>query len=251
MQFLLLPFLLCIVSLGAFGQGLILDGLETEFTFQPEYNRSVGFCYEFTAAGELVIAESYTAQAGIALGQTGKEFDLDIMLGAAYRLPLPIDLKVRTMYLYSTIPEYRYQANSLLPYLSYRGKWVGADLGVTLRFTAFNEEPAIFEPVFSARIFANILNTDKVKLMAGIGNFSSFRIGNLGDYYLFLGNRIAVNRKQEGGSDQQQGKRSGLRGIARPLIFLINDFNLYQTGSSGLASTLQGVAWRGGVGLSW
>jgi hypothetical protein len=240
MRFLVFPLLFCSVCLGA----LEFNEIHTDLTIKPEFHRSFGFCQEFAAEGELVIQNSYGVQGGIALGQTGKEFDLDMFMGSSYLLPLPVSLKIRLLYIYNTIPAYTYRTRTLFPLLSFQGKWGGADLGTILRFTAFDSDPAIFEPILGARVFFNFPAMGLLKLTVGLGNFSVFNAGNLGAYYLSLESKIDIN-----GSRLIKGLRE--RWDRAPLVSLINNLELYQTGSIGLASAFQGFAWRGGFRLSW
>jgi hypothetical protein len=238
-KLLALPLLLCSVCLGALDFGEI----HADLTYKPEYHRSFGFCQEFAAAGELLIRNSYGFQGGIALGKTGREFDLDIFLGGSYRLPLPVKLQIRFLYIYNSIPAYTYKANTLFPFLSYRGKWGGADLGSAFRFTIFDSEyPAIVEPVLGARIFLSFPFLKRLDLAVGLGNFSVFNTGNLGAYFLFLESRVDLSGL---GPFKRLGEWGG------PLVSLINNLEFYQTGSIGLTAAFQGLAWQTGFRLSW
>jgi hypothetical protein len=239
MRFVILPLLCGSVCLGALEFGEI----HADFTFKPELHRSFGFCQEFAAAGESLIRDSYGFQGGIALGKTGGEFDLDLFLGGSYRLPLPVKLQIRFLYIYNAIPAYIFKSNTLFPFLSFQGKWGGLDLGAACRFTIFDSDfPAIFEPVLGARIFLTFPFWERVKLAVGLSNFSLFNTGNLGAYFLFLENRVDI---------------SGLRPFSRlkerggPLVSLINNLEFYQTGSIGLTAAFQGFAWQTGFRFSW
>jgi hypothetical protein len=244
MRFLVFLLLFCSACLGALEFNAI-DEIHADFTIKPEYHRSFGFCQEFAGAGELVIRNSYALQGGIALGQTGREFDFDMFLGGSYLLPLPVSLRIRLLYIYNTIPAYTYRTNTLLPFLSFQGKWGGADLGTILRFTVFDSDfPAIFEPILGARFFFIFPAMGRLKLTVGLGNFSVFNAGNLGAYYLFLESGIDVN-----GLRLIKGLKEKLD--KAPLVSLINNLEFYQTGSIALASAFQGFAWRGGFRLSW
>jgi hypothetical protein len=236
MRFLVLPFLFFSVYVGA----LDFREIHAGFTIKPEYHRSFGFCQEFAAAGESLIGDSCGVQGGIALGKTGKEFDIDLFFGGSYLLPLPFTLKARFLYIYNTIPAYTYQTNTLFPSLSYRGKWGGAELGAAFRFIVFASEfPTIFEPVLGGRFFLNFPFFKKVKLAAGFGNLSAFNVGNLGAYFLFVESRININEVRP---------RENLR---VPLVSLISNLEIYQTGSTALAAVFQGIAWQGGLRFSW
>jgi hypothetical protein len=220
--------------------------IHAELSFTPEYHRSFGYCQQFAAAGEVLFRDCYTVQGGLALGQAGAEFDIGLFLAAAYRFPLPVDLRFRLSYLYNAVPGYRYSANTLFPSLSYLGKWWGLDLGSSLRFTAFGADPSIFEPFFNFKVFGHILNRNTVRLVAGISNFSAFKTGNLGAYYLFLENRIDIK-------EELLSRHVSVPAPGRPLprVSLINRLDFYQTGANGFASAFQGFAWQGGVRFSW
>jgi hypothetical protein len=223
---------------------LEFGGTRLDLTIKPEYHRSLGFCREFAAAGEQVIGNSCTVRGGIALGRTGREFDFDTFLGSSYLLPLPVELSVHLLYIYNTIPAYTYQTNTLFPFLSFRRNWGGLDLGAAFRFTIFDSSSSIFEPVWGARIFFTVPALDKIKLTVGIGNFSFFNVGNLGAYYFYVKSRIDL-------CEFQPVKKLRERWGRIPRIYLINNLELYQTGSIALTSTFQGFAWQGGIGLLW
>jgi hypothetical protein len=245
----LFPALFCCVllesvPLGAFDSGI--QEIGAELSFKPEYHRSFGYCQQFAATGEALLQDSYSVHGGLALGQTGDKFDLGIFLAAGYRFPIPLDLKIRLAYLYNVIPGYRHQTNTLFPSLSYLGRWGGFDLGPSLRFTEFNQEFPILEPILSFRAFVRLLRRERIGLLAGIGNFSAFTMGNLGAYYLFLENQITL----------KEGSPSGFFSMPHfkgrpPRVSFINRLDLCQTGSIGLTSTFQGFAWQGGLRLSW
>jgi hypothetical protein len=223
---------------------LEFGGTRLDLTIKPEYHRSLGFCQEFAAAGEQLIGASCAVRGGIALGQTGREFDFDMFLGGSYLLPLPVELSAHVLYIYNTIPAYTYQTNTLVPFLSFRRNWGGVDLGAAFRFTLFDSASSIFEPVWAARLFFAVPALDKIKLTVGIGNFSVFNAGNLGAYYFYVKSRIDL---REFRPVKELRERWGIR----PRIYLINNLELYQTGSIALTSTFQGFAWQGGIGLAW
>jgi hypothetical protein len=223
---------------------LELGGTRLDLTIKPEYHRSLGFCQEFAAAGEQFIGNSCAVRGGIALGLTGREFDLDMFLGGSYRLPLPVELSVQLLYIYNTIPAYTYQTNTLFPFLSLRRNWGGLDLGAAFRFTIFDSASPIFEPVWAARLFFAVPALDKIKLTVGIGSFSNFNVGNLGAYYFYVKSRIDLREFRPVKKLKERWRKS-------PRIYLINNLELYQTGSIALSSTFQGFALQGGIGLVW
>jgi hypothetical protein len=237
MRFAALPLLFCSVCLGA----LDVQEIHAGFTLKPEFHRSLGFCQEFALTGEFLIGDSYGVRGGLALGNTGEKFDVDMFLGASYLLPLPVKLWVRFLYMFNTIPAYTYSVNTLFPSLSFQGKWGGAELGFAFHFTIFDGD-AIYEPVLGGRFFLNFPFIKKVKLAAGLGNFSAFNLGSLGAYFLFLESRICLNDPRSPGNPEKRWV---------PLVSLINNLEFYQTGSIGLTAAFQGFAWQGGVRLSW
>jgi hypothetical protein len=212
--------------------GLELTVSDRSLDLKPrlEYNRSFLFCYGFQAEGSLELNGRYTIQGGLSSGLLDDRQETNVFAGQKYLLPISwVSLGINFRYIYNGIPGYGYTSHSLVPFGSVEGKYGGLLLGGTLRYTVYRNSPAIFEPVLAYYFYINIINSEKTRLRAGLANFSPFMAGNLGSYYFTLESLIRL-----GGQ-----------------VALVNEFDAYQTGSIALSSVLYGVAWRGGVRLTW
>jgi hypothetical protein len=208
----------------------IFTGGSLDLKTKVEYNRAFQYCYGGQAEGGLEFNKRYAVLGGLYSGRLGGDPEISAFVGHRYLLPVPgVFLRINLTYLYNGIPGYSYESHSLIPFASVEGKYGGFFLGNTLRFTVFSGSPAVFEPVLAYYGFINIINNRKGKLSIGMANFSPFAAGNFGSYYFTLGSLIRL-------SD----------GVA-----LVNEFDSYQTGSVGLTAVLYGIAWRGGVRLTW
>jgi hypothetical protein len=195
-----------------------------------EYNRSFRFCYGFQAEGSLEFNDCYTILAGLSSGWLDDEPETNAFVSQKYLLPVSrVSLGINFRYIYNGILGYGYNSHSLLPFGSVEGRYGGLLLGNILRYTVYRDSPAIFEPVLAYYVYINIINTEKLRLSIGMANFSPFMAGNLGSYYFTLESLVRLTRQ----------------------VALVNEFDSYQTGSIGLSSVLYGVAWRGGVRLTW
>jgi hypothetical protein len=117
----------------------------------------------------------------------------------------------------------------MLPLLSSRWKWAGFSLGTALRFTVYAEEEPIFEPILAFLFFVNFISTENIRAGLKTANFNDFLARNTGAYFLNLNISVRL------------GKR----------VYLINEIELYQTGSAGLSSAFYGAAYRGGIKYQW
>jgi hypothetical protein len=209
----------------------VFTGGSLDLKSRVEYNRSFLFCYGGQAEGSLEFNNRYAILGGLSSGRLGgEEPEINAFVGHRYLLPVPgVLLRVNLTYLYNGIPGYSYESHSLIPFASIEGKYGGFSLGNTLRFTVFSGSPSVFEPVLAYHGFINIINNRKLRLSIGMANFSPFAAGNFGSYYFTLESLIRLS----GG------------------VALVNEFDSYQTGSVGLTAVLYGVAWRGGVRLTW
>jgi hypothetical protein len=195
-----------------------------------EYNRSFRFCYGFQAEGSLEFNNRYTIQGGLSSGRLDDEMEINAFVGQKYLLPISwVSLGINFRYIYNGIPGYDYNSHSLIPFGSVERKDGGLLLGRALRYTVYGDSPAIFEPVLAYYVYINIINGKRIRLSIGVANFSPFMAGNFGNYYFTLESLIRLTGR----------------------IALVNEFDSYQTGSVGLSSVLYGVAWRGGVRLTW
>jgi hypothetical protein len=213
-----------------YGFELTISGGSLDLKPRVEYNRSFLFCYGFQAEGGLELNGRYTIQYGMSSGLLDREVETNAFMGQKYLLPFSrVSLGINFRYIHNGIPGYGYNSHSLLPFGSIEGKYGGLSLGNILRYTVYRNSPAIFEPVFAYYAYINIINFKRIRLRIGIANFSPFMAGNLGSYYFTLENLVRLTGQ----------------------VALVNEFDAYQTGGIGLSSVLYGVAWRGGVRLTW
>jgi hypothetical protein len=201
--------------------------MELGAEFQPEYNRSLGFCWDISAFGSLKVNDLVTVKGGLALGTTGPVFDIDTFISGTVDMPFWTPLSFGLAYIYNGLPGYETNMHTLLPTVSVKGKWAGITLGFTLRFTGF-DSVVIFEPMQAISAFANFYNTEKLRIGIRIANFNDFSAGNFGSYSLNLNSLVRFEQ-----------------------ISLINEIELYQSGSSGLTANFYGIAYKGGVLFAW
>jgi hypothetical protein len=208
-----------------------ITGKELGFHIKPEFNRVFYFCSDTSFFGSLEFDKKLNLGGGIALGQTGEAFDIDLSGRGEYKLPLPIPLplSVNILGTYNGIPDYLLHVHTALPFLALKGKWAGLSAGITLRSTLFNREAVIFETALAFSGYVNFLRTDRIKIGLECANFDNFLIGNMGSYFLNLNSSIYL-----------------AKGVS-----LISEIRIEQTGSVGLDSNLYGIAYRGGLVCRW
>jgi hypothetical protein len=195
-----------------------------------EYNRSFRFIHGFQVEGSLEFKGSYTVSGGLSSVWFDEGSGINAFAGQRYILPFSrVSLGINFRYIYNGIPAYSYDSHSLVPFGSIDGKYGGLFLGSILRYTVYGGSPAIFEPVLAYCVYINIINAGKIRLTIGAANFSPFMAGNLGSYYFTLESLVRLSRA----------------------VAVVNEFDFCQTGSIGLSSVLYGMAWRGGVRLTW
>jgi hypothetical protein len=213
-----------------YGFDLTVSRGSLDLKLRGEYNRSFRFCYGFQAEGGLELNGRYTIQGGLSSGNLDDEIETSAFMGQKYLLPFSwVSLGINFRYIYNGIPGYGYDSHSFLPFWSVEGKYGGLFLGNILRYTVYRNSPAVIEPVLAYYAYINIINAEKIRLRMGMANFSPFMVGNLGSYYFTLENLVRLTGQ----------------------VSLVNEFNVYQTGSIGLSSVLYGVTLRGGVRLRW
>ncbi|MDR3343730.1 MAG: hypothetical protein LBT14_13325 [Treponema sp.] len=226
-RYAVILFLLLIQSL--YGFDIKITGAELGLNYIPEYNRVFHYCWDIASFGSLELNNMLTFKGGIALGQTGRVFDIHAFGSSEAALPLPVHLYVKVAYIYNGIPDYNTGIHSLLPTLSLRGKWAGISVGPALRFTTFGDEPAVFEPIIAFSGFVNLIYTDPLRIGIGIANYSDFVSGNMGSYSINLNSLARLTKK----------------------ISLVNELEVLQNGSVGLVSNFYGIVYKGGLLLQW
>ncbi|MDR0586242.1 MAG: hypothetical protein LBG26_03285 [Treponema sp.] len=226
-------FLITAVS-GVDALDVYLTGIEAEFDIKPEFNRAFYYCIDTSLTGALELNNYLTLGGGFSLGGLGFVTGNGVLAynafgRAGFRFPMRFPLELGLSYIYNGIPDYKTGMHTMLPLLSSRWKWVGFSLGTTLRYTVYDQEAPLFEPILAFLVFANFIDTQDLRAGLRIANFSDFLAGNMGAYFLNLNVSIGL------------GKR----------LYLINEIELYQTGSVGLTSAFYGIAYRGGVKYQW
>jgi hypothetical protein len=206
-----------------------ITGKELGFAVQPEFNRTFYFCYDTSLFGSLELNKKMKAEGGAALGNTGRAFDISLFGRGEFRLPIPAPLSFNLLGIYNATPDYLSHVHTLLPFLSFKGKWAGISAGTTLRFTFFDRESAISESILALSAYVNFCQTEKLKMGLEAANFDNFRAGNMGSYFLKLYSRVRLTKN----------------------LTLLNDIKIEQTGSIGLDANFYGIAYRGGLVWKW
>jgi len=199
--------------------------------FRAEYNQALIFCGDFLAFGGIELNKRYAVNGGLALGWLADDFEMTLFSSARVRPLINIPLDIKLAYNYNGLPgrAYDIHTHSLLPYVSYSGRWGGAAVGVNLRFTSFFGEKALFESMLSFSAYVNVINNEKLRIGIRCSNFDDFYIKNMGAYSLSLCSVIRI---------------TGQWSIA-------NDLEFMQTGGTGLSTVFYGIAYRGGVRYTW
>jgi hypothetical protein len=211
-----------------------LTGIEAEFNIKPEFNRVFYYCIDTSLTGALKLNKYLTLGGGFSLGGLGFATGNSVLtyntLGkAGFRFPMRFPLELGFSYIYNGMPDYKTSIHTMLPLLSIPWKWAGFSLGTALRYTVYDQETPVFEPILAFRFFANFVSTENIRAGLRIANFSDFLVGNMGAYFLNLNVSIGL------------GKR----------LYFISEIELYQTGSVGLTSAFYGAAYRGGIKYQW
>jgi hypothetical protein len=210
-----------------------LYGHEIGVAFKPEFNRTFYYCHDFEVLGTLQFGNA-SLKSGVALGMLGggqREMvsEIKMFLAGGYTLPIFQPLHFGLTYIYDGLPDYEAHSHSLLPFIGLNWKRAGFTVGFTNRWTSFFNEPAIYESINSLSGYVNFYTTEKFRIGLRLANFSDFAAANMGAYSLNLN------------SDLQISKR----------FLLINELELYQSGSIGLTATFYGIAYKGGIVYKW
>lgn len=224
-------FLLSFISLpNLYGFDLRITEAELGFAYRPEYTRVFTYSWDISCFGSLEFNERLTVKSGLALGQVGSVFTIHTFAGSAFALPVPVvPLYVKAAYIYNSIPDYTTGIHSLLPAIELKGKWAGIAVGPSLRFTVFNQDHPVFEPIIALSGFVHVFYTEQLRIGIISGNYTDFVSGNMGSYSIGLTSHGNITKG----------------------ISLINELVILQTGSVGLVSNIYGVVYRGGVLLHW
>jgi hypothetical protein len=211
-----------------FSIDLQIAGKELELFFSPEYNRAFNFCWNLSSAGTVKLNDRYSVNAGLAFGSAENVFEIKGFVGGEAALFVNVPLYISLAYNYNGLFKYESHTHSMPLSFSYKGKRVGAGMGINSRFSFFGGSP-VFEPMLIASLYVIFIKNDILQIKMEAANFNDFTYGNLGAYFLKLNNIINLSKK----------------------FSLINEIELHQSGSIALTSNFYGVAYRGGVRLLW
>ena len=213
-----------------------LSGLEVQITakdlgfyFTPEYSRSLDFCWDISAIGSLELNNRHVIKSGLAMGTTGRVFDIDFFASGETFFNIGIPIYVSLAYKYNGIPGYGNHAHSIPLLISLKWQRAGFSVGPTFRLTSFFGEPVIFESVISISVYVIFIDNDFMRLGLKVANFNDFTNGNFSALFLNLNSVMRL------------GKR----------LSLVNEIEIRQSGLDGLTSSFYGFVYRGGVGFSW
>ena len=213
---------------GLFGADIQLTEKEAGLYLTPEFNRTFYSCWNFSAEGGVKINDRYGVMGGLAMGTAGTIFEIKAFAGGEAAFPLKIPLVAGLLYNYNGLPDYENHIHSILPLVSLKWRLAGVSAGVGFRFNSFFGE-TLFEPVISASVYVNFVNNDNLRLGIRIATFDNYTVYNFGGYFLNFNSKIRLGK----------------------LVFLVNDIELHQSGSVGLASNFYRFVYRGGATLSW
>jgi hypothetical protein len=219
--------LLLLLLSNVYGVDFAISGAELKLDIKAEYNRSFYFCWDIAAVGSVEINDWAAISGGLALGMTGVIFDIDTFVSGEFDMPFWEPLFLGIAYSYNGLPEYETHIHTLRPTVSVKGKWAGITVGPALRFTGV-DSAVIFEPILAFSGFVNFYNTEKFRIGMRVANFTDYMPGNFGSYSLNLNSVVRFEK-----------------------FSLINELELSQSGSSVLAATFYGIAYKGGVLFRW
>ena len=225
---IIIPIIFALTMQNLFGADIQFTEKEAGVYITPEINRTFYSCWNFSADGGVKINERYGVKGGLAMGTAGTTFEIKAFAGGEAAIPVKVPLFVSLAYNYNGLPDYESHTHSILPSVSLNWPLAGISAGPGFRFTSFFSE-VLFEPVISASLYVNFINTDNLRLGFRIATFDNFTMYNFGGYFLNLNSKIRLSK----------------------LVFLINEIELHQSGSVGLVSNFYRCVYRGGVTLSW
>ena len=208
---------------------LQITGKEVGFDMRIEYNRALGFFEDFSALGSLELNDRYTVRSGLSLGKIEDGIDIKaFMLGRMFPRVGKI-LHLDLAYIYNGLPAYKTHVHTILPLVSFSGRWVGISFGTGFRFTSFFGESALFESMLSISAYVNFINMEELRMGMKLANFRDFYVGNMDSFSPGLYCLIRINEKWS----------------------FINDIELLQSGSLALTANFYGIAYRGGIRYTW
>jgi hypothetical protein len=209
---------------------LHITKIELGLDIRGEYNRTFYYGGDIALTGAIELNDFFCAKIGLSLGGFLEEA-LDIKsFGSFHITPLAgYGLEISLAYIYNGLPKYETHSSSILPYISYNGRWAGISLGVNFRFTSFFGEPPLYESMLSFSGYINFVNVEMLVIGIKCANFYDFYAGNMGSYSFAIYSRVNFNKNWS----------------------VISDLELLQSGSVGLSATFYGIAVRMGIRYLW
>jgi len=222
-------FIFLVCSLNVYSLDINITEKEVETYLGVGYSRGFYQYGEVSAIGAVELYDRYKLRGGILFEKTSVNYDINTFINAGCSPFLKLPLSFSLAYIYNGLPEYEAHTHSIMPIVSFNAKRAGISLAANFRLSSFFGEPAIFESILSLYAYFNFINTDKLNIGVGGGNFSDFSARNIGAYSLNLYAAIHID-----------GKWS-----------IINKIELMQSGGDGLTTTFYKLAYRAGVKFLW
>ena len=203
---------------------------EVEAYIHTEYNRGFGWCGDLSVVGNIKPRDLFTVRGGLSVGNLSTGID-DIKAFSSVRVDpfSSVPLRFSLLYIYDDLLHYNVHTHSILPVVSYGIARAGVSYGPNFRFTSFFGEPAQYELINSFSVYVNIINNEKRRMEAAVGNFCDFYAKNMGAYSLKVNYAVLITDNWTA----------------------VNEVELLQSGSDALTANFYGLAWRGGAKYSW
>ena len=212
-----------------FALDLSFTGKELDLGLKGEYNRTFLFSGDISLKSALELNHRYTFKAGIAYGILDDNPEIKAFAGTHFSPLIDKPFNLCLTYIYNDLSEYDVNSHTVLPFVSYYGRWAGIAFGVSFHFTSFFAESMVYEPLFSYSAYVNFINNKLLRIGIGCSNFGDFYVRNTGSYSLNVNSVIHISE----------------------LLSLSNEIELIQSGSVALTGSFYGIAFRGGVQLRW
>ena len=195
--------------------------------FNPEFNRAFNYCWNFDCYGGIEFNRKLAFDSGFSIGKVGDEYAFNAFADGGWSLNFgrPVSFRANTAYLYNTIPEYKTDIHSIVPYSSLAWRRLDVSMGADLRFTLYDGTYIIFEPIFVFSLRYTIIDTKRLDLDICFFNLDRYLARNSNAYSLSFGSLIHL----------------------KGYIYLKNNLELLQTGSGSLAANFYGISYKGGI----
>ena len=208
---------------------LHFTGKELDLDIRGEYNRTFLFSGDLSIKSALELNNRYALRAGIAYGILDDQSEIKAFAATGFKLLPGKPFNLCLNYIFNELSGYDINSHTVLPLISYCGRWIGIAIGVSFRFTSFFAESFVQESILSYSTFVNFVDNKMLRIGIGYSNFDDFQAGNTGAYSLNLNSVVHITE----------------------LLSLTNVIELIQSGSVALSASFYGIALRGGVQFRW